>query len=301
MKKGVIFAFLAYFMWGVFPFYFKALHDVPAIQILGHRFVWSVVFLAIILTVMRGWKDFRRVITGKLVLVYLIASCLLAINWYTYIWSVNNGHIVEASLGYFINPLVNVFLGVVFLKERLKLWQWLPIGLAAVGVSYLTIASGALPWIPLTLAFSFGLYGLMKKIAPLNPLHGLSMETGLLFIPALLFLVYEEVSGMGSFGHLGTLNAVLLMFAGVVTALPLLLFAGAAHRIPLSMMGLVQYVTPTMQFLVGVLAYHEAFTTERMITFCIIWLALLIYSVSGVWQYQKRVRAEASVGMTVQE
>ncbi len=289
MNKGIWFAVAAYGMWGIFPIYFKLIQQVPAAQILGHRITWSFAFLAVILCYMRGWRNFRKAVTPKILLVYAIAACLLAVNWYTYIWSVNSGFILEASLGYFINPLVNVLLGVIFLRERLKLSQWIPVGLAAVGVIYLTLTYGALPWIALTLAFSFGLYGLMKKVAPLNALHGLSLETAILFLPALGFLIFEEAQGAGAFGHAGAITTAMLAFAGIVTAVPLLLFAGAAHRIPLSTMGLIQYLTPTMQFLLGFLVYGEPFTHERVIGFSIIWLALAIYSANSLWQRSRRV------------
>ena len=284
MNKGVLFAFAAYGLWGFFPIYFKLLQAVPALQILAHRFVWSVVLLSILLTVTREWSRFRAVITPKIILTYGIAACLLALNWYTYIWAVNAGFILEASLGYFINPLVNVLLGVVFLKERLRISQWIPIGLAGVGVLYMTVAYGALPWVALTLAFTFGMYGLMKKISPLNSLHGLSLETAVLFIPAVGYLFLTEAQGGAAFGHNGVVTTILLVFTGVITVVPLLLFAGAAHRIPLTTLGLVQYITPTLQFLIGVLLYHEPFTHDRVIGFSIIWLALAIYTVINILQ-----------------
>ncbi len=287
MNKGILFAFAAYGMWGFFPIYFKLIQAVPALQILAHRFVWSVVLLSILLAVTHEWKRFRAAITPKIIFTYAIAACLLALNWYTYIWAVNAGLILEASLGYFINPLVNVLLGVVFLKERLRISQWIPIGLAGVGVLYMTFAYGALPWVALTLAFTFGMYGLMKKISPLNSLHGLSLETAVLFIPAAGYLLLAEAQGGAAFGHSGVVPTALLVFTGVITVVPLLLFAGAAHRIPLTTLGLVQYITPTLQFLIGVLLYHEPFTHDRVIGFSIIWLALAIYTVINFLQRSK--------------
>ncbi len=282
MKKGVIYAFAAYGLWGLFPIYFKLIKAAPADQILCHRIVWSVVFLAIVLSFAREWGNLRRLVTGRILLVYAGAAALLAINWYTYIWAVNSNFVIEASLGYFINPLVNVLLGVIFLKEKLKKYQWIAIGIAAVGVGYLAIALRALPWIPLTLALSFGLYGLSKKTAPLNALHGLSLETGALFIPALAYLLFVETQGSGAFGHVSWGVTLLLSLAGVVTAVPLLLFAGAAHRIPLSTMGFIQYITPTLQFLAGLLLFREDFSQHRLIGFSIIWLALAWYVVNTV-------------------
>jgi len=293
VNKGVIYAFAAYGMWGFFPIYFKLLLPVTALQILAHRVVWSVVFLVLVILAMRELSRMRAVITGKILLTYFAAACLLAVNWYTYIWAVNSGFVVEASLGYFINPLVNVLLGVIFFRERLKVWQWIPIGLAAVGVLYLTISHGRLPWIALTLAFSFGFYGLLKKLAPLGALHGLTLETLILFIPALAYLILVEVQGVGYFGHVGLGKDLLIALAGVLTALPLLLFAGAAHRIPLSTMGLIQYIAPTLQFLIGVLMYHEPFDRVRIIGFTIIWAALILYSSSSLWQRRKAMLAAA--------
>ena len=284
MNKGIVYAFAAYGMWGFFPIYFKLLLPVSAMQILAHRVIWSVVFLGIVMTTMREFANMRAILTRRIVITYLAAACLLAVNWFTYIWAVNAGFILEASLGYFINPLVNVFLGVVFLRERLKVWQWIPIGLAAIGVIYLTISYGTLPWIALVLAFSFGLYGLMKKVAPLGALHGLTLETAILLLPSLGYLLLMESQGTGYFGHLGVEKDLMLAFGGVLTALPLLFFAGAARRIALSTMGLIQYVAPTLQFLVGVFIYHEDFTPQRVVGFSIIWLALIIYSTSSLMQ-----------------
>lgn len=287
MNKGVLYAFAAYGMWGFFPIYFKLLLPVSAMQILTHRVIWSVVFLTIVLFITREAARLRAAVNRQIIMIYLAAACLLAVNWYIYIWAVNSGFVVEASLGYFINPLVNVLLGVVFMRERLKLWQWIPIGLAAAGVFYMTIAHGRLPWIALMLAFTFGLYGLVKKIAPLGALHGLSLETFILFIPSMAYLVWMERLGSGSFGHLGVVKDLMLMFGGVLTALPLLLFAGAVHRIPLSTMGLIQYVAPTMQFLIGVIIYHEPFDQVRVVGFSLIWAALILYSSSSLWQRRK--------------
>jgi chloramphenicol-sensitive protein RarD len=213
--------------------------------------------------------------------VYLLSAVLIGVNWLTYVWAVNAGFIVETSLGYFINPLLSVLMGVIFLRERLRLWQWLPLGLAAAGVLYLTLAYGALPWIALILAFSFGLYGLIKKVAPLDALYGLTLETGILFLPALGYLVYAEAAGTAAFLHAGLGSDLLLAGAGAVTTIPLLLFAAGARRISLSLVGVLQYLAPTMQFLLGVLVYHEPFTQARLIGFGAVWIALLIFGVEG--------------------
>lgn len=293
MNKGVLYAFAAYTMWGFFPLYFKAIQQITPLEILAHRVIWSFVFLAIVLTVKRDWTSLRANATRKVLLIYLLAAVLLAVNWFMYIYGVNSGFIVEASLGYFINPLVNVLLGTVFLRERLKAFQWLPIGLATVGVLYLTISYGRLPWIALTLAFTFGVYGLVKKLAPLNSLQGLSLETIILFVPAFGYLLAVENAGTGGFGHMGIGFDLLVALSGVLTALPLLFFASAAHLIPLTTLGLIQYVAPTFQFLIGVVVYNEPFDQARVIGFSIIWLALILYSGSNLFERWKTRRALA--------
>ncbi len=278
MNKGIAYAAGSYVLWGLFPIYFKLLKSVPAFEIIGHRFVWSFFFL-IALVLFRG--ELRKLISGttrKVMLTYLGAGLLLAVNWTMYVWAVNAGHVVESSLGYFINPLVSVLLGVIFLRERLRPLQWLPIGLAAFGVLYLTLRLGAVPWISLVLAFSFGFYGLVKKIAPLNSLHGLTLETGALVVPAFGYLLFLEIQGSASFVYSGWNVSLLLALTGVVTAVPLLLYASGAHRLPLTILGLLQYIAPTLQFLLGVLLYGEPFTADKAVGFAFIWLALGIFS-----------------------
>ncbi len=291
MNKGILYGIGAYAIWGLFPLYWKAMASVPSLQIVAHRLVWCLVFVAVLVWIMRGWTDLRKAITRRLVLLYTVAAALLTVNWLVYIWGVNAGFVVETSLGYFINPLVNVALGVLFFKERLSLSKWLPIGLAAVGVLYLTISYGQLPWISLALAFSFGLYGLMKKALPLNALQGLTLETAVLFVPSLAFLLFVEAQGTGSLFHETPLVNLLLILAGPVTALPLLLFSGAARSIPLSTLGLLQYIAPTLQFMLGVFVYHEPFTQERLIGFAIIWLALIILTVGGLVERRRAIIA----------
>jgi chloramphenicol-sensitive protein RarD len=227
-------------------------------------------------------------------LVYSMSALLLGTNWLIYIYGVNSGQVVETSLGYFINPLLSVALGVIFLRERLRAMQWVPIGLAALGVLYLTLQYGSLPWIALALAFSFGMYGLLKKIAPLGALHGLSLETGILFLPALSYLLYAESQASGSFGHLGLDVTLLLAFSGVITALPLLMFARAARAIPLVLVGILQYIAPTVQFLLGVFLYQEPFTFTRLLGFAIIWLALFIFTLEGMYEWRKRTSSVAA-------
>ncbi|MEZ0396025.1 MAG: EamA family transporter RarD [Anaerolineales bacterium] len=276
-KKGLWLAFGAYFTWGLFPVYWKWLQVVPALQLLGHRIIWSFLLLLAFILVTRRWGEFRSLLNGRVLAVYTAAAVLIGVNWLTYVWAVNAGFIVETSLGYFINPLLSVALGVVFLRERLRPLQWAPILMAAAGVTYLTVSYGSLPWIALTLAFSFAIYGLVKKTAPLGALYGLTLETGLLFLPAVAFLAFEQAAGGGAFLHNGLLTDGLLVGAGLVTTIPLLMFASAAQRIPLSMIGLMQYLAPTLQFSLGVLVYHEPFDQHRLVGFGIVWAALIFF------------------------
>ncbi len=282
MQKGYGYAVGAYVTWGLFPIYWKWLHDISALQLIGHRVLWSCVMLFGIIMISRQWKAFGSSIhKPRTLAIYALAGVLIAINWTIYVWAVNSNFIVETSLGYFINPLVSVFLGVLVLHERLRPGQWLAIGLAAAGVLYLTFAHGTLPWISLALACTFGLYGLVKKMAPLGAAHGLALETAVLLIPAVAYLSYEGQAGRGAFLHSGLTRDLLLLGAGPVTTVPLLLFAAAARRIPLSMMGLFQYIAPTLQFLLGVFLYHEPFTRSRLVGFSMVWLALLLSAVEA--------------------
>ena len=282
MNKGLLFALGAYVMWGLFPIYWKWLQAVPALQVIGHRIVWSFVLLVVVIIGTRQWKKFRSTLTLRILGIYFVAGLLLSVNWLIYVWGVNSGHIVETSLGYFINPLLSVLLGMIFLGERLRPAQWFAIGLAAFGVIYLTWTYGSLPWIALSLAFTFGFYGLVKKVAPLGSLYGLTLETGLMFLPALGYLIFAESTGQAAFGHIGNVSVLLLVGAGVVTTIPLLMFASAARRIPLTMIGVMQYIAPTLQFLLGVLIYNEAFTTSRLIGFSMVWMALIVFWTEGV-------------------
>lgn len=281
MKKGILFGIGAYALWGFFPVYWKLLQQVPALQLLGHRIGWSFLLLLAVIVTTKQWADFRAQLTKRTLFIYLIAALLIGVNWLTYVWAVNAGFIVESSLGYFINPLISVLLGVIILRERLRPAQWIPLGLAAAGVIYLTTHYGRLPWIALTLAFTFGLYGLVKKLAPLGSLHGLTFETGILFLPALAYLLFSEINGTGAFLHAGIASDLLMVGAGAVTTIPLLMFASAARSIPLTIVGLLQYIAPTLQFLLGVLVYKEPFNQTRLIGFSIVWLALIIFWVEN--------------------
>jgi chloramphenicol-sensitive protein RarD len=293
MNKGVGYAIGAYTLWGVFPIYWKLIHSVPALEIIGHRVIWSFVFVTLITLISGRWVDFKESIHDrKKIWPYILTAILLSINWFTYVWAVNAGYILEASLGYFINPLVSVLLGVVFLKERLRIWQWVSVSLAFVGIVYLTWRYGSLPWIGLTLAFSFAFYGLIKKKASLNSIQGITLETGIMGIPAFGYLLVLEIAGNGAFGNQPPWVLVLLVLAGVVTGLPLLMFGAAARLIPLSTLGFLQYIAPTLQFLIGLVVYQETFSPEMLAGFGLIWVALLVFSFEG---YLTRRKAPSQV------
>lgn len=276
---GVLQAAVAYVMWGLFPLYWKALHAVPAIQLLGHRIVWSSVLLTVTLIAMGNLRSFRRsAFHPKTLGVYAIASALLAVNWLTYVWGVNAGFVVETSLGYFINPLLSVVLGVVFLREKLRRPQWISVALAAAGVAYLTYDYGRLPWIALVLATTFALYGLVKKLSPLGSVEGLALETGLLFAPAAAVLVHAQATGVGHLTGSDPLLVAGLVGAGVVTTVPLLLFAASARRIPLVLIGVLQYIAPTIQFLLGVFVFREVVSAHTLVGFALVWAALALFA-----------------------
>jgi chloramphenicol-sensitive protein RarD len=269
-------------LWGLFPLYWKQLHDVSALQVIGHRIGWSFILLMIYIVITKQWKDFRSVaFAPKTIGIYSIAAVLLSLNWLIYVWGVNSGFIVETSLGYYINPLISVLLGVIFLRERLRPLQWVPVGIATLGVGYLTFVYGRLPWIALSLAFSFGFYGFVKKLSPLGSLYGLTLETGIVFPIALIYLVFVGFAGTGAFLHDGGRVDLFLISAGIVTTIPLLMFASAAKQIPLTIIGLLQYVAPTLQFLIGVFIYKEAFDQSHLIGFGIVWVALIIFAVES--------------------
>lgn len=282
MNKGILNGIAAYALWGFFPIYWKLLHPVPALQVIGHRIGWSFILLLAFILITRQWQQFRAAaLTSKTVGIYSIAAVLLSVNWLIYVWGVNSGFIVETSLGYFINPLLSVLLGVIFLRERLRPAQWVPIAIATAGVIYLTATYGRLPWIALSLAFSFGFYGFVKKLAPLGSLYGLTLETAIVFPIALIYLLAVELNGTGFFFHESLLINILLIGAGLVTTVPLLMFASAARQIPLSVIGLLQYIAPTIQFLIGIFVYKEPFDQAHLIGFGIVWIALVIFWVEN--------------------
>ena len=282
MNPGLLYAALAFLAWGLFPLYFKALASIPAQEILAHRMVWSLAFLAVVLLWRRQWSWLAAVARQPRVLAGFAASALLlSTNWGIYIWSVNHDRVVDASLGYFINPLVNVVLGFLLLKERMRALQWTAVALATAGVVWLTYDAGHPPWISLVLGLTFGFYGLLRKTAALGALEGLSLETILLFPFAAGYLLWLAQAGQNGFAAAAPLPQALLALSGPVTAIPLLAFAAAARRLPLSLLGLMQYVVPTMQLLLGVWLYHEPFGTGRLIGFALIWGGLALYSLEG--------------------
>ncbi len=268
----------AFTFWGLVPIYWKLLKHVPAIQVLGHRIVWSLAVLAILVAGRRQARSALTNVSRPVVWLYAIAAALIAANWFIYIYAVNAGFIVETSLGYYITPLVNVLFGVVFFHERMRPAQWVAIAMATAGVVQLTFAYGALPWIAFGLAASFGTYGLAKKKAPLDPLEGLTLETALLAPLAILYLVMVHRTGDGAFLRTGTTSDALMIGGGLVTTVPLLLFAAAVRTVPLSVIGILQYIGPTLQFLLGVFVYHEPFSRTQLVGFSIVWMALAVYA-----------------------
>jgi len=290
MLRGILAAGTAFTLWGVFPLYLRLMKQVPSLEILSHRVLWSVVLLMGLLTIRRQWDWLASVrARPRIVLTFVASALMLATNWVVYIWSVNHDHIIDASLGYFITPLFNVLFGIC-LGERLRLTQWLAVALAACGVVWLTVSAGQLPWIGLVIAVTFSLYGLLRKTAALGALEGLSIETLVLLPAASLFLLLPKAGSSHAFGSDITLT-LLLISAGPVTAIPLLMFAYGARRIPLSLMGLLQYIGPSIQLLLGVWMYHEPFTDDKLICFALIWLGLALYSSEALlrgWRLKSR-------------
>ncbi|MBC7955140.1 MAG: EamA family transporter RarD [Cytophagales bacterium] len=285
MSTGALYAALAFALWGIFPLYFRQIAHVPSGEILIHRIVWSLVFVLVVLSVRRQWSWLKPVLRQPRVLAAFTASALLlSVNWLTYIWAVNNGHVIDASLGYFINPLVNVLLGYTVLHERLRRMQWVALGLAAAGVLWLTIQAGHLPWIALALAGSFGAYGLLRKVATLGALEGLTLETLLLAPIAALVLGVWMFNGSSTFPAPDLPTNAWLIAAGPITAIPLLLFAAGARRISLTTLGLLQYIGPTIQLALGLWLFHEPFSVARLFGFALIWLALALYSAESWWR-----------------
>lgn len=289
----------AYALWGLFPLFWPLLEPAGAVEILAHRMVWSLLFVVALLVVRRRLSGVLR-LSRRQYLLLAAAAVVITVNWGVYIWGVNSGHVVETSLGYFINPLFTVLLGVVVLRERLRRLQWVAVGIGALAVAILTVDYGRLPWIALVLAVSFGTYGLIKKQAGVGALEGLTVETAVMFLPATAFLVALQLRGDATFGHAGVGTDLLLGAAGIVTAIPLLCFGAAAIRVPLTTLGLLQYLAPVLQLLIGVLVRHEPMPPARLAGFAVVWVALTVFTVDSVRTYRRHVRqAVAEVGEPV--
>lgn len=280
---GVIYAVTAYTLWGILPIYWKLIDSVFSMEILSNRIVWAFVFTAIIIAVTKQWDELKRIVKDKKQMSYIfIASILIAFNWGLYIWAVNSDKIVDASLGYYINPLLAVVLGVLIFKEKMNYWTAAALVIASIGVLIKTVQYGKIPWISLGLAISFGLYGAIKKSVKASSIVGLTLESAMLTPFAAAYIVSRHVSGIGAFKTEGLLVMLLLIGGGVVTAIPLLLFSSGAKRLPLSLIGFTQYISPTISLLIGIFVYHEGFTAVDMIAFCFIWAAIAIYSFSQI-------------------
>jgi chloramphenicol-sensitive protein RarD len=279
---GLLFGFTSYILWGLFPLYWPLLQPASPLEIVSHRAVWTLVFCLIVLALTKQiHSTFAVMKNPRAMAALLLSTILVSINWVTYIWATNNGHIVEAALGYYINPLIIIAFGVLLLREKMRPLQWLAVAIAAVGVLVLTIDYGRLPWIAISLALSWGSYGLVKKKLNMGALDGLAIETLISLIPYAGYLIYLGNQGTGQFGH-STGLTLLLISAGAVTAIPLLLFNGSTTRLPYSTIGLLQYITPTLQFSIGVWIRHEDMPAARWIGFLIIWLALIALGVDLV-------------------
>ncbi len=279
--SGVWYAIIAFLTWGVFPLYWKPLKVVPAIEILAHRVFWSFVFMVILTFYYNQWNELKAVlIKPRKRLAVILSSLLVSLNWGLYIWAVNAGHIVDASLGYYINPLLSVCLGMLVLKERLNFWQWISLLMAAGGVLIFGVQYGKIPWIALSLALSFGSYGLVKKMANIESIIGLTLETAVMTPLAAGYLLWLQFHGFGAFGNSPLWITLMLAGAGIVTAVPLIWFTRATQRVPLSVVGFIQYLTPTMILFLGVFLYHETFSPVHLIGFGTIWAALLLFSCS---------------------
>jgi chloramphenicol-sensitive protein RarD len=286
--SGVWYGLAAYTIWGLFPLYWRLFPDVPALQVLGHRIAWSFAALAALVALSWRRRTALHTLGLRAVALYAVAAVLIGVNWFLYVYAVNADRVVETSLGYYITPLVNVVLGVLVFRERLRSIQWAAVALAFVGVVRLTLTYGTLPWIAVGLAASFGSYGLVKKKAPLPSLDGLSLETAVLVVPAVVYLLALHQAGTGAFLASGTATDTLLVAGGVVTVVPLLLFASAVRRVPLSVMRFLQYVSPSIQLVLGIYAFHEPFTRAQLGGFAFVWAGLAVFGVDSV-----RARREA--------
>jgi chloramphenicol-sensitive protein RarD len=298
-RQGYLFGVLAYLCWGLFPLYWKLLRPSGAGELLAQRIVWSFVFVLLVILATRRWRRIVPLLHQRRTLgLVTLAGVLIAVNWGTYIFGVNTDRVVETSLGYFINPLVTVLLGVLVLRERLRPGQWVAIGVGTLAVAVLTVDYGHVPYLALTLALSFGTYGLIKKQLGVPAVDGLALESGVLTLPALAFVLVLAARGQSSFGHVSALHTALVVTSGAVTAVPLLLFAGAANRIPLSAIGLLQYLAPILQLACGVLIFHEPMPPARLAGFALVWLALAVFTADGI-RHVRATRRTMTVNLAV--
>ncbi|PTI43728.1 EamA family transporter RarD [Staphylococcus xylosus] len=286
-KKGIIFAFGAYFLWGILPIYWGLIDDIGAFEILAFRIVLSMIFMLFIVILTKNTapfkRDIQRLFTNPIQLIAIIAAgYVITINWGTFIWAVTNGHVLQSSLGYYINPLVSILLALIFLKERFNKLEWIAVGLAVVGVLYMTLKIGVFPGISLLLAGSFGIYGLIKKLVPIDAISSITIECIVTAPAGFIYLWYIWHQGGLTFGM--NVSSFWLLFSGAVTAVPLILFSAGARRIPLSLTGFIQYIGPTLMFLIGIFLFKEPFDLDQLITFIFIWVGIIIYSIS---QYVK--------------
>ena len=278
-------------MWGLFPLYFALLDAVSPLEVVAHRIIWTLVFLIIVISIARNWNSVRRALNKRTIGILLGAAVFISINWLVYVYAVATDQVVQASLGYFVNPLISVALGVLLLRERLRRLQWVAVGIAIIAVVILTVSYGSLPWISLTLGFSFGMYGLLKKLANVGSTDSLVIETAALAPFALALMGVWEAGGQAAFVLDGWQISILLILLGPVTALPLLAFGGAATRIPLSTLGVLQYITPILQFAIGVFIFNEAMPASRWIGFLFVWSALVVFSTDAYRHSRSRHRS----------
>jgi chloramphenicol-sensitive protein RarD len=293
-RRGFLLGVSAYGLWGLFPLYWPLLEPAGAIEILAHRIVWSLLTMGVLVVALGRTTAFRRVVAQRrMAMLLTIAAALITVNWAVYIWGVNNGHVVETALGYFINPLVTVLMGVFILGERLRPWQWAAMCVAALAVVVLTAGYGGLPWVALVLAFSFGSYGLCKKQAGAPAIESVTFETLVIGPIAFGYLIWLGATGESAFAAHGVPHALLFATTGIVTAVPLVCFAGAATRVPMVTLGLLQYLTPTLQFLLGILYFHEDMPAVRWIGFVLVWAALAIFTADSLRQRRRALQPHA--------
>jgi len=288
---GAWYGVAAYILWGLLPLYWKLLTEISAEEILAHRIFWSFIFVGVILLFSKELTTLKKAIKDKKSL-FLIALCavIITLNWGTYIWAVNSDQVVEASMGYYINPLIVVLLGMIVLKEKFNLWQCVAIILAAIGVIVMTVQYGKIPWIALTLALTFSFYGLLKKLTNVGSIIGLALETTIIMPVALMYILFKQMTGIGALGNITLLTTFFLFGSGIATATPLLLFAKAAKRIRLSTIGFLQYIAPTISLFLGVVIFNEPFTKTHLVSFGFIWVALVIYSLSNISLKKKKIQ-----------